>query len=623
MRFYKPRLREYVSTQVDMPWEFLQGVAEQKQKGYDSALATGDAANKLLNFEVNPGDMEGKQAVQKEYNNQLYKITDYIRQTGDFNTASREFANIIRDIAQDKRIQIMTNAVEPYKRQKPELEGMIAKGELQNPWDSDWDPNYSTYNPKTGELRPYTQTIGVKTPNFFQDRKESFGDLKLSESGNGYDVIDNLQYLADGTPNPNYGSKTSVTTSGGAISDAMIMQRAKEALFNHKKTRSYQNHLRKYNWLFANGQITDPKLLEEYSKDPNSTITKLADDYSINELYVHGRDQLQSKYNQEVRQGFMGEGWVKQTRPLEENLTTVGPDSSLISQDYNPLTLNDVSYYEEKWVDTPAGGTTNEVARTPTKFSEVPEKYRQEFKSLYKNLYGEAEYVKVMTGKKSLTEDDLSKVVQLHNNLHLGLRTNTSTAQIGDSEEDKKKVHANLFGTASGSVNVGIMTKGLGYSENTKVYDAKNNEWTTLGEIEAGGKNDPTEYFVNKRYTTQNPLYKLSGNDKRFSKGYSIVSKDGQHQYIIPDKENNVSQADIVQAQIGSAIYGVPSPLTAVKDNLYSIYGKDDEGNDVFFLAEKDAQGNMDYYHSGDPNKPNTYRTATDLQRWIYSQSSK
>ena len=39
-RFYKPTPREYVSTHVDMPWEFLQGAAETKQKGFDTAVAT-------------------------------------------------------------------------------------------------------------------------------------------------------------------------------------------------------------------------------------------------------------------------------------------------------------------------------------------------------------------------------------------------------------------------------------------------------------------------------------------------------------------------------------------------------------------------------------------------------
>lgn len=623
MRFYKPRLREYVSTQVDMPWEFLQGVAEQKQKGYDTALATGNAASKLLDFEVNPGDMEGKQYIQKEYNDKLYGITDYIRQTGDFNTASIEFANVIRDIAQDKRIINMTNAVEPYKKQRTTEEEMRAKGEIQNPWDSEWDPNYSTYNPTTGQTRSYNQSIGVKTPDFFKDRNESFGTLKLSESGVGYDVVDNLEYLADGSLNPNFGSKTSITTGGGAISDAMIMQRAKDALFNHKKTRSYQNHLRRYNWLFANGQITDPKLLEEYSKDPNGTITKLADDYSINELYIHGRDQIQSKYNKEVRQGYMGEGWVN-ARTSSKDQFAPGPDSSLITQEYKPISI-----YDLQEVKTPLTGgqatqfTPGPTVKVPTKFSEIPEKYRQNIKSLYKNLYGEAEYNKVMRGEKRLNKNDLEQVVQLHNNLHQGLRTNTSTAQIGDSEEDKKKLHSKLFGSSTPSVSVGIMTKGLGYGPNTKVYDAVNNEWTTFGEIEKGSDTKPTKYFTNKRFTTQNSLYKLSGNDSRFSKGYSIVSEDGKHQYIIPEQENSVSQADVLQSQIGSAIYGFQSAVPLLGNNVYSVYDPNDEDGMPFKLGIRDnATGTYDWFHSGDPNEPNKFRTATDATRWAITNSN-
>ena len=77
-RFYKPTPREYVSTHVDMPWEFMQGVAEQKQKGYDTATAGADATASLLNFNVIPGDTNWKQEKQKQYNDKLYKVRDYL-----------------------------------------------------------------------------------------------------------------------------------------------------------------------------------------------------------------------------------------------------------------------------------------------------------------------------------------------------------------------------------------------------------------------------------------------------------------------------------------------------------------------------------------------------------------
>lgn len=185
MRFYKPRLREYVSTQVDMPWEFLQGVAEQKQKGYDAALAQGDAANKLLNFEVNPGDMPGKQQVQKEYNDQLYKITDYIRQTGDFNTASREFSKVLRNIAQDKRIAIMTNAVEPHKEVMKSLTSLMEKGAPELGLKA--NPMYATYDPATGMLRPYNQRAGYDAreahENFNKTLESAIDNVAVTQYG--------------------------------------------------------------------------------------------------------------------------------------------------------------------------------------------------------------------------------------------------------------------------------------------------------------------------------------------------------------------------------------------------------------------------------------------------------
>lgn len=628
MRFYKPRLREYVSTQVDMPWEFLQGVAEQKQKGYDAALAQGDAANKLLNFEVNPGDMPGKQHVQNEYNDQLYQITDYIRQTGDFNTASREFANVIRNIAQDKRIQIMTAAVDPYKKQRPELEGMIAKGEIQNPWDSDWDPNYATYNPQTGQLRSYNQSIGVKTPDFFKDRKESFGDLKLSEDGRGYDIIDNVQYLADGTPNPNYGKKTSISISGGKITDAQIKQRAEDVLFNYKKTRSYQNHLRKYNWLFANGQITDPKLLEEYSKDPNATITKLADDYSIDELYIHGKDQIQSKSNEEVRQGFMSQDWINARRSTEENLTP-GPDSSLLTQEYKPIDISDLTYTSSVDVDLTKEGIRGlrsaPIQKIPINFEQVPSKYKETFEKMYKLYKGETAYNNIKQGKSTITKDELNQFTLLYNSLHQGLRTNTSTAPIGTKPAEISAKHGDLFGVPEEAVKADVLTKGpAGYSPSTKIYDAVKGEWTTFEKINRTDDNDKQlTYRINKRFTTQNPLYMLSGNDKRYVKGYSLISSDGKYQFIIPEKENKISEIDELQAQLGSAIYSEGTPVKVDKlstngNNVFSLYK-----NGLFTLMTINPQTGVPEYYTDKDGEIVAKQSATDMQKWITQNTPK
>ena len=107
------------------------------------------------------------------------------------------------------------------------------------------------------------------------------------------------------------------------------------------------------------------------------------------------------------------------------------------------------------------------------------------------------------------------------------------------------------------------------------------------------------------------------GLNRRFAKGYSIISKDGQNSYIIPEKENNISDADVLQTQIGSAIYGFPSAVPLLGENVYSVYE-----NGTFKLGVRDnATGTYDWFHSGDPNAPNLFGSATDAAKWAMSKS--
>jgi len=170
-RFYKPTPREYVSTHVDMPWEFLQGVAEQKQKGYDSALGLGDSGSKLLDFNAIPGDYEQKQAVQNKYNDRFAEITDYIQKTGDSTGASRAFTNVIRDITKDRSIQIMKAAYEPWQKDREadlNLEGKAT------PFSRPFNYMHSTFDEKLGDFKPYSQRRGYEGIAVGKQFKEEF-----------------------------------------------------------------------------------------------------------------------------------------------------------------------------------------------------------------------------------------------------------------------------------------------------------------------------------------------------------------------------------------------------------------------------------------------------------------
>ena len=345
-RFYKPQARQYVSSYVDMPWEFLQGVAEQKQKGYDTALASADAASKLLDFKVNPGDMAGKKQVQNEYNERILKGVDHIRNTGDFNSGARDVANIIRDIVQDPRIQVMTGAVEPYSKQAPAIEKMKQENKLLKPWQSNWNPMYSTYNPETGELRPYNQDVGYETPDFYKYLNESFGTLKLSESGKSYEVID-----------PVSGVIRKISNSGGQITDNDIMARARESLYNYKSTAGYFDDKNQAKYLLENN-IAPDKYMEEYKKDPNQAMLMLSDDIAVNKLYKHGRDQIINKSTSGEDISFMPEyafdryNTVNQGMPVQDvalNLSGKTFDQDKLSYRTQESSPSSTTREEGKW----------------------------------------------------------------------------------------------------------------------------------------------------------------------------------------------------------------------------------------------------------------------------------
>lgn len=212
-RFYKPTPREYVSTHVDMPWEFLQGVAEQKQKGFDTAETSGDAAAKLLDFQVNPGDVPGKQKLQKEYNDRILEARDYLHQNGDYSGASRILTGVVRDIVQDRRLSNMKNAVEPHTKIMGDLEKLRAEGAPTMGLKA--DPNFATYDPETNQTRSYHQFAGYNA----RDVHEKFNkDLEST--------IDNVATEHFGYTNQGNGMYTDVTgnyISGDKLKEIVML----------------------------------------------------------------------------------------------------------------------------------------------------------------------------------------------------------------------------------------------------------------------------------------------------------------------------------------------------------------------------------------------------------------
>lgn len=573
MRFYKPRLREYVSTQVDMPWEFLQGVAEQKQKGYDSALAQGDAANKLLNFEVNPGDMPGKQHVQKEYNDQLYKITDYIRQTGDFSTASREFANVIRNIAQDKRIQVMTNAVKPYGEQKPVIEKMITENKLLNPWQSKWNPMYSTYNPETGELRNYNQNVGYETPDYNKYLKETFGDLRLSTSGDSYEVVD-----------PINGTIQNISIEGGNITATDIMNRAKTSLYNYRATPAYFDHKQEAIYRFSNGLVSEEKL-KEFETDPNKAVSELSDEIAVNKLYVHGLQQIESKFSRKVDTDYMPEWKYGQLNPPD------APDTDWIPLEAMNIagTATDNEFNIQPPVKYEAPSAENQYGTFKADMMH-PKVQDQKYKS-FKELSKESKQIALKWFDNKAFDDpdfkalkdkyisgnlsqDMLRIVnsQISNFQNQFFKTAKQNVQ-GRGFKNPGKVAKQYVGVESsnGTFDAENLTSGAGFlTSSTEVYNVKTNKKMPLNKIpiDPGDKAE-----ISKEFSYKSPFYFLSGEKPEWSVPRQLVIKDKSGNlkgiYAIPRVASNKDEDKIYAAfaKNSMAIYTPTIPVQSSRSD--------------------------------------------------------
>jgi len=86
-RFTEFNPNDHVSTYVPLPVEFMAKALEAKQGQYDNALAQADAAEEAFKINAIDKHQQFKQQKQKEYNDKLTEISDYIVKTGDTSRA--------------------------------------------------------------------------------------------------------------------------------------------------------------------------------------------------------------------------------------------------------------------------------------------------------------------------------------------------------------------------------------------------------------------------------------------------------------------------------------------------------------------------------------------------------
>jgi hypothetical protein len=529
-RFYKPTPREYVSTHVDVPWEFLQGVAEQKQKGYDAALSTSDAAANLLNFEVNPGDVEVKKGIQKKYNDRILEAQNYVQQTGDFNKASRDIAGIVRDIAQDPYINTMKAAVPIYKEQRKAFDEMKQKGEIRNWWESDFDYMYSTVD-KDGNARPYNQNVGVKTADFNKAATDSFGTLNMFKTESGRTVFIDKD-----------GIKRDINEGGGSIVVKDIEARAKTALPAYRNTDAYANHKLRAQKELERGA---PDLVKAYEEKGYQAIIDRADALGYENMVSTNLDQLASERKYVQKDDIL-------TKDQREALGLENPNQPTVPLDDVAMTMKgkvfDLGRTKKQYKEAIAGSTKDRLVYKTAKPEDIFDKEELRQYREFMNKTDVHTHLKIFQGKASEEEiqGTYQKFKEYYDAVHLGISSNTKVRMIKGTPE----LHELLTSQKKADINLYDLEHGGGIGSAAPVLNMTTGEWTTFGELNEklmGSDQKHVKISLNKEILPYNGIAlnaKENGipEPERFATGYGFTDAATGNQYVFAKPKKYLTQ---------------------------------------------------------------------------------
>jgi hypothetical protein len=548
-RFYKPTPREYVSSQVDVPWEFLQGVAERKQLEFDKADAGLDAATKLLDFESIPGDREGKVEKQVYYNDKFLQIRDHLHTTGDVSGSARALTGVVRDIAQDKDIAIMKAAVEPYKEQFKSWQKMKEDDKFLSPWQEKFDPMYSTRDKETGRYNPYNQTVGYEAPDHYKNLNETFGTLHIDDiTKGGYFIDEN-------------GMKITAVTGGGKIDADRIMQRAQQSLVNYRSTTSWKDHREQAK---AEGFKGEEQI-------------KRADEIGLSKLYHHGLQQIRTVYKSTQDASYMGDDYMKRFGMQDDAYIPLEAKDLFDTKADNDFDVQ--SSGEMRYSDTPFGKMATPALQDSKQFYKSFDRLKQENKQMalkyFESVNNPALKQRYLQGK--LSQDELklvnTNIKNYRNQFFSAAKQNLMGRTMADVGETAKQ-YVGWDAGSDGSFNASVLKSGAGFlTGQTKIYNESNGESLQLKDIEI---EDGDKAVINKEYSPTSPYYTISGGDAKFASPRQLVitDKNGnvKGRYAIPVTNPNTKQGKVntAVAKNATALY-TPNTLVQSHRGNYKI----------------------------------------------------
>jgi hypothetical protein len=534
---------------AQVPWEFLQGVAERKQKGFDQGLAETDALDSLLKgirvHDVYQKDLRTK---QETLNKGIEAIRNDLQNTGDYSGASRKIMNLKRDMQNDN---FLTYA--------PEYSKKIWADEEDISKNKEGVSNYNMFYP--GYMSEYKQNM--YTPD---GRLKAYNPGQLYEKDIDLDAeakkivgnIANSGYLSSGeTWDMERGIIYNTTTGATGVGNEKLKNVVAPKVQDFLQSQAGKQFMRRNN---------------SYSDRP-LTIQEQADK-AYKFLINSNLHQLGLTTTNKTDSSFIPDSYYERRKENTPKVYT--PDVALEVFDLGKANYN----FEKVGVLQGPGGYPTET-RYPETYKNLNEPSKKILDSYFYNKKGQTFnygnisipykeiYNKLKNGELTADESKLlyEDVNKYKSTLNQVAKQNANAATLSKSET--KSITQDLIGKEAEEFDANILIEGRGgLPKNTLVYSIDDGTIIPISEIPIDKESKSNNAFINKEYSAKSPFYQMFGNDPKYAQPHQLVitDKNGKTKaYVIPNK--SVTQRSLAAAainQVNSAIQQ-PNNLTPTR----------------------------------------------------------
>jgi hypothetical protein len=534
MRFYRPVIKEPVSTFVEAPLEFMQGVMEKDQASYNKADAVLKDQGKLLDqVVVHELYKEEKDRRVAEYQNALKKTTDELYSTGDVNKASRDLYNIQSQLSKDTYLKeapayskVLWDAEKEIRENK---DNVASYNNFFNPWMQKYSKNWR--NPDGSIAAPNPGQLYEKNLDFQDKAKSMMADIKADGLMSDYDRYD-----------PNLGAIINTKTGQKSITSDKVTKLAQRKAVDFLKTPEGTQFMRMTKEMYPdinNEQMINESVRYLFTAGSNQISTDITQGYGLNPVSDDYANRMGSNNNTNPWNAFeavqVTEG-TESKRSAFDRKEQIG-SAFMITPSQEELDKNPKLKQEyNKFLQSNNGGynTFNELSEGDKKIAMAyfdTKGYKASKDKFIKGESTQEELEKFYKDIKVFERDFMQK----------GFKQNLVKRNVG-SVKQMNKVYS---GFEQEEVPLTKFKEAGNLTASDKVWSFAENKMIPFSEIEAE-KDDVAQ--VNAEFGYTSPLFTLSGGSAEWAKPKQLVvtkSNGDVEVYAIPDKGRPKNQMNV------------------------------------------------------------------------------